>query len=127
VGLDLFDHPETLEGILPKLVRSYALDAVELAGRVSAPPSREEAEGFLGELASAVGTRYESPGLGEDLRIRAPGLTASALLFEDRVVHLSAFRTEEARGGNGGNGEGRGLRRPSLRRRSRNGGSNGRC
>jgi hypothetical protein len=126
VGLDLFDHPETLSGILPKLVRSYALDAMEHAGAASAPPSSEEAEGFLRELGSTGGRRYESPGLGEDLRLRAPGLTASALLFEDRVLHLSAFRTEEHRGGNGGNGEGRGLRRPSRRLRFRDGGRNGR-
>jgi hypothetical protein len=31
VGLDLFDHPHTLRRLFPKLVRSYALDALESA------------------------------------------------------------------------------------------------
>jgi len=29
MGLDLMDHPQTMRTMLPKLVRSYALDAVE--------------------------------------------------------------------------------------------------
>lgn len=125
VGLDLFDHPETLAGILPKLVRSYALDAVEIGSRCATPPSCESAAGFVREVGSARGVSYDSPGLGEDLRIRGPGFTAAALVVEGRVIHLCAFRTEGEHGPTGGNGEGRGLRRSSQRSRYRNREGNG--
>ena len=39
VGLDLFDSPETLRALLPKLVRSVALDAIDVAV-VSEPEER---------------------------------------------------------------------------------------
>jgi hypothetical protein len=71
VGAELFDSPRTFAQLLPKLVRSYGLDALDhRLPRDSAP--------------AAVG-------LGEDLRIEAKEMVAAALVHEGKVVHLSAF------------------------------------
>ena len=37
-GLELFDAPSTWRKLLPKLVRSYALDAIDRQEQTAAPP-----------------------------------------------------------------------------------------
>jgi hypothetical protein len=97
-GVDLFDCPSTLRALWPKLVSSYALDAIEAKGRpveASAPVSpREAATQFLDRVGKAAVETFPALGLGEDLRLRAPGVAGGALHVKDRVVHLSAFRVD---------------------------------
>jgi hypothetical protein len=93
LGLDLFDSPRTLSSLLPKLVESSALDAIDVGGEGSADGGREEEAGrFIGAVARADVERFDAIGLGEDLRLRAPHIAGGALLAEGRVVHLCAFR-----------------------------------
>jgi hypothetical protein len=92
LGLDLFDSPRTLSSLLPKLVESSALDAIDAGGEGSADGGREEAGRFIGAVAKAEIERFDALGLGEDLRLRAPHIAGGALLAEGRVVHLCAFR-----------------------------------
>jgi hypothetical protein len=49
MGLDLMDHPYTMRTMLPKLVRSYALDAVE------APHAPAAATSGAAEFLARVG------------------------------------------------------------------------
>lgn len=95
-GIELFDHPRTLEAQLRKILRGYALDALELPRerREIAPESRE-AQALLERLATAKVHRYEPVGLGTHLRFEVSGatggVTGGALAYEGRVVHLCAF------------------------------------
>jgi hypothetical protein len=97
VGLDLFDAPATLRTYLPKLVRGYALDALdaELGRRremqAGGGVSVALAERLLGALASCGAQAYPAVGLGQDLRIRGDALTGAALQVEETFVHLGAF------------------------------------
>jgi hypothetical protein len=90
-GVDLFDSGTTLRRYLGKIVRSYGLDAIDLRGGGDGVP-REAAERFLDEVATAQAERYPAIGLGEDVRLTAPGLAGGALVVDGRVVHLAAFR-----------------------------------
>jgi hypothetical protein len=103
VGLDLFDHPVILSKLLPKLVRSYALDALESRFAVDRPaaagaPSTEglvkHASAFLAETAAADGQLFPAVGLGEEIRLQAAGVSGGALVLGDRLIHLAAFRCE---------------------------------
>ncbi len=95
-GCEVFDHPETLARLLPKLVRSYALDAIEAPRRESAEPvPHEAARAFLDEVGSAVHRAFRGIGLGETVRIRAPRLTGAALVEAGALLHLSAFRADD--------------------------------
>jgi hypothetical protein len=93
VGLDLFDRRTTLAAMLPKLVRSYAIDAID-SERVD----------------------DKAVGLGTDLRLRTPGIVGGALAVDGILVHLAAFavdpdaETSESDSGN--------LARLHFRRRS---------
>ena len=107
LGLELFDSPETFQKLFPKLLRSYALDAVEKpAETASESPSlsaRSEAEALLEAIKTAKRERFAAVGLGEDVRLKADGIAGAALEYEDRLVHLSAFSNESrGHGGIGG-------------------------
>lgn len=94
-GLELFDYPQTLTKLMPKLITSYALDAID-----SAKPTAEEDAGdtmtpedFIGAITAAEVTAHPSVGEGEDLRFTATTLSGGALMARERIIHLCAFRT----------------------------------
>ena len=115
-GIDLFDSPATLGKVLPKLVRSYALDAIDVTGEKGAPVLEQEALRFVADAMAARVDRFPAVALGEDLRLAAPTLTGGALAVDGRVVHLCAFRLSRGVHGDGGGHETR-LARASVRRR----------
>ena len=96
VGLELFDSPQTFAGLLPKLTRSYALDALDKQGEEAIAPSQWAVDSFLKAVAASKAEQFASIGIGEDARLSGEGMAGAALLVDNRVVHLSAFRQEEA-------------------------------
>lgn len=116
VGLDLFDYEATLRRFFPKLVRSYALDAIDHHRERFPSVLRSDVEAFLNQLRDAQMNTFPGVGEGEDVRLQAPNITGAALVARNRVIHLSAFRYT------GGNFEGEDhfvssqLSRPSARR-----------
>lgn len=95
IGADLFDRHSTLRQLWPKIVASYALDALDTpspgtAGTVSS----ESVEAFLSALSTADTETFAAVGMGEELRLMAKGLTGGALAAEGRIAHLSAFAAE---------------------------------
>lgn len=91
-GVEVFDSCTSFRHYYPKVVRSYALDA--LADRVDGPASDVDAQVALDELANADVRRYPAVGLGEDQRLEDDGLTGGALVNDGQVVHLAAFWTD---------------------------------
>jgi hypothetical protein len=94
-GLDLFDRPESLAALLPKLVRSYAVDAIGTAGDEHLTPEPAAAKAFLNLVADAHADAYPALGLGTDLRLTAPGLVGGGLAVDDHLIHLAAFARSE--------------------------------
>ena len=90
-GLELFDCEETLADMLPKLIRSYAIDAIETVEAHRRNPSAVSADAFISRLARAEVETYPAVGLGTEVRMAAPGVIAGGLVAEKRVVHLAAF------------------------------------
>lgn len=91
-GMELFDAPAALGAYLPKLVRSYALDAIDAQLDVPAVVEQETVRVFLKQLASASQARYPAGGAGDDVRIEGEVVTGGALEHEGRLVHLAAYR-----------------------------------
>ncbi len=96
VGFDLFDRSATFAAMLPKLVRSYAIDAIELETDSEKHPKKKHAREFLERVIEAECESYPALGLGTDLRLSAPDLVAGGLAFDDRLVHLAAFAMESS-------------------------------
>jgi hypothetical protein len=101
-GLDLLDHSAPMRRLHPKLIRSYALDAIDNERQNVAPAqpaARERAESFLGRLAEAPVMAEPAIALGKDVRLVSPALSGGALWAEDRYVHICAFSAEQAQAG----------------------------
>ena len=100
-GIDIFDRPETFAKLLPKLVRGYALDAVDPATATEAPT--EEADKFLAIVASAKAEVFPAVGLGEDFRLSSSEVAGGALVVDQNVIHLGAFPKPRMEGDDHGN------------------------
>jgi hypothetical protein len=92
-GIELFGSAKALSRLYPKLVRSYGLDAIDEDRRAEGGPGEAGADpgSLLAEVAEARAERHKAVGLGEDLRLDAPGLVGAALVDGADLVHLSAF------------------------------------
>jgi hypothetical protein len=116
VGLDLFDRRSTLAAVLPKLIRSYAVDAMEKSRGEGELATRADAERFLGNLVKTEMEDYDAVGLGNDLRLRGHGLVGGGLTVDGELIHLAAFAlNEENQNGTGGPGR---MLRMSARRKT---------
>jgi hypothetical protein len=116
VGMDLFDHPYTLQRLFPKLVRSYALDAMETA--TAAIPRRTgnvPIKGILEHIAGATIFTQPAVGLGQDVRISGSSMSGGALWAADRYIHICAFAMTEP---DGHGAVGTRISRPTRRRHS---------
>jgi hypothetical protein len=92
-GADLFDHHETLTTLWGKLLKSYAVDALERQKEpVTVPqPPADDTQQFLASAQDAIEEEYDSTGLGKDVRFSSEAVTGSCLLWEDRAIHTSLF------------------------------------
>ena len=111
MGLDLLDHPNTLRAMYSKLLRSYALDALEAPDTPAATDS--EMTDFLARIGKTDCLVRPAVGIGEDVRLTGKGISGAAL-WAQRYVHVCAFTVS-------GNGSSRQfhtrISRPTRRRR----------
>ena len=100
-GVDLFDCPSTFRSLFPKILRGYALDAIDdRSSRV--PPESTSAvaieEGvtrgkqFMRAVLDAGRKPFDAPGVGATWRLSAPQVSGGGLTFNGNVIHMSAFR-----------------------------------
>ncbi len=92
--LDLFDRPETLPKLWEKLLRSYAMDALE-AGEEKAAAGSPDPRAVLESIARGECSFYPSVGLGSDLRLEGPGVVGAGLALDDCILHFSVFANEQ--------------------------------
>ena len=103
VGLEVLYSPDTFATLLPKLIQSYALDAIEIPGDRSPLPPPDSAVSLLRHVAAAEARESPGIGLGQTLRLETSTTVGTGLLYEAALIHLAAFRTD-----------GDGLRNPSA-------------
>ena len=90
-GLELFDSAATFSKYLDRLVRSWALDAVETASSAQRAPSLEDVRRFIEAMNGAAAERFAALGEGEDIRLSGKGIAGGALAADGRVVHLAGY------------------------------------
>jgi len=94
-GFDVISLESAYEIIHPKLVKSYAMDALLEKQRDHETPSTEKARAFLEEAKSCNETRFGSLGYGWDHRFENKHMVGSALVHREQVIHLAFFEVEE--------------------------------
>jgi len=106
-GIDVFDHPKTMEKMAAKVVRGYAVDALaaqraaggedaaEGSGATDKPDGAVIAEKIREWISAleAEGRLLIEPavGMGQDVRFENERISAAALWAEERFVHFCAF------------------------------------
>jgi len=92
IGLDLFDKPGTLGKLWPKLLRAYAIDALE--SKRTGSVGRSQVEAWVQGLSRTAVESFASPGVGMDVRLEGDKLVGAMLLVDGVPVHLEAFADE---------------------------------
>jgi len=93
-GLDLLSLDSAYRQIHPKLVKSFAMDAI-LEEKQSKGISVEVARAFLQEIRESEEKKYRSVGYGWDHRFEGKNFVGSALVYKDTVIHLAFFAADE--------------------------------
>ena len=98
MGFEFFDASSTLKKVFPKIIQSYALDAIEKQSHHSRRQDRtntietKEAKEFLQRVGDCEFESYPAVGLGDDVRFSVKGLTGGGLINDNSVIHLCAFK-----------------------------------
>jgi ARG and Rhodanese-Phosphatase-superfamily-associated Protein domain len=90
VGLEIFDYPEVLRRFFKKLIRSYALDALDSPAAAIAIGS-ETVSAFTKKVAGAPCFAEPALGHGKDVRFKGPGISGAGLWALQRYIHICAF------------------------------------
>lgn len=96
LGLEYFENPALCAKLGRKLIRSWALDAIDCDADPGAPaePAQSEVAGFLAAVSAAPSRRFKVVGLGEMARFIDGKITGGALVFDGRLIHVMAFSAE---------------------------------
>jgi hypothetical protein len=120
-GMDFISRNKAFATLFPKLVKSYAMEAMLLAERrkrgrgkgdankARVVPTADEAREFMKRAAFCEEKKYESVGMGWSYRYAGAGIVGSALAVDEKVVHMAFFSVAEAE--TSGNMAGSGMRR----------------
>jgi hypothetical protein len=90
-GMELFDSASAFARYFEKLVRSYAMDAVETKKDKPVVAAEQDVRRFLESLKLATAERFAALGEGEDIRLSGDRIEGGALMAEGRVVHLAGY------------------------------------
>lgn len=115
-GLELFDFSQTFQKVSGKLIRSYALDAIDQQEPVYTKSDLLDVNRFITAIEKANTESFEAIGEGDDIRITHHELTGGALVAYNRLIHLCVFNLQLENNRHGNSIDTR-LRRASLRRR----------
>ena len=101
-GLECFKCSDTFERFFGKLINSYAMDAIESADKTKDVPSVQpgKAKAFVESVKKAQGERHPVVSVGATISFESRIAAGTALADGETVLHLSAFRKEEASGRN---------------------------
>jgi hypothetical protein len=90
-GMDCFEEPGVFEKIFPKLLRSYALDAIDSSWPAEREIDKAFAYTFVNSISRATFESYPAVGMGEDYRFRNQEVSGAALVVNESPVHVCAF------------------------------------
>jgi hypothetical protein len=91
LGMDYFGSRSLFGKLKEKLVLSYGLEALRLAGETKTRADDSIAQTFIENVKGLDFKEYEAVGLGTERRAYTRDYAAAALLSDEDLVHLSAF------------------------------------
>jgi len=96
LGFDILSSESAYKVLHPKLLKSVAIEALLDRKKKAIVPLAAIAKGFLENITSCEYTMHKSAGLGFDYRFEGAEKVGSALVHEDRVIHMAFFTLAES-------------------------------
>lgn len=94
VGFDYVSRPAVFAQLFPKLIQSYAMDALASESKGRTAGTLKTAKDFMAQVAKLSSTEHPSVGYGTDLRFSGDNLVGSALAVDSHVIHAAFFASE---------------------------------
>jgi hypothetical protein len=94
-GFDILSLSSAYEMIHPKLVKSYAMDALLQKKKNGDEASVDKAKSFIKEATECEEKRYESIGYGWDHRLQGKMIVGSSLVYQEKVIPMAFFKIDE--------------------------------
>ena len=95
VGFDIVSRQAAYEMIHLQLIKSYAMDAVlQKTDQVETPAVNKSVQ-FLQETLNCNESRFDAVGQGYDYRFEGTEVVGSALVCEEKVIHMAFFKVDE--------------------------------
>lgn len=96
VGFDFISLESAYAQLHPKLVKSYALEALIRRKPKTKKPKKQKTVQFMHEALDSEEKKYDSVGEGKDYRYEGDEIVGSALKVGKKVIHLAFFRITES-------------------------------
>jgi hypothetical protein len=97
IGLDILSLESVYEALHPKLVKSYAMDALLQQQREKVDNgSTEKARMFIEQARQCKEEKFKSVGHGWDHRFEGSTIVGSALVHQEKVIHMAFFWITES-------------------------------
>jgi hypothetical protein len=96
VGMDYISYEPAFKLLQPKLLKSYALDALLSKKTKDSRATKKMGRDFLKKSVGCKEKKYESVGHGWDHRYESKEMVGSALIYKDTVIHLAFFSINES-------------------------------
>ncbi|MGD9347942.1 MAG: hypothetical protein PVH84_18915 [Candidatus Aminicenantes bacterium] len=96
VGFDFVSRESAYTILHPKLLKSYAMDAILQKTKLTETPDVTKAKQFIERAQKCKEKKYESVGKGWDYRFEGKSLVGSALKFGNKVIHMAFFVITES-------------------------------
>jgi hypothetical protein len=96
VGFDFISRERAYGLLHPKLLKSYAMDAILQKTMLTEEPDVNKAEEFISKTQKCKEKKYESVGKGWDYRYDGKSVVGSALKFGIKVIHMAFFVITES-------------------------------
>jgi hypothetical protein len=95
-GLDILSLESVYEALHPKLVKSYAMDALLQQREKVDNGSAEKARIFIEQSRQCKEEKFKSVGHGWDHRFEGSTIVGSALVHQEKVIHMAFFGITES-------------------------------
>ena len=94
LGCELLGSPELFRRSFPKIVRSFAFEALNEPDLQDG--QHDGVDQWWQQVLAAGISLHRSPGAGEDVRLATGTLIGSGLLWDQQLVHFSCFPSDAA-------------------------------
>ncbi len=101
VGIEYISQPRAFAKVFEKLLRSYAMEALQIKKPKDSVIQAEAAIAFLANLSSCDIKSYDAIGHGQEHRVTGRKIVGSALTVSDDMVHLSLLANDKGYNGYG--------------------------